>query len=178
LSSPNGSVETPLRPLALALAAEATFVARTVDVDVDHLAETLKRAGEHRGAAFVEVYQNCKVFNDGVFEYATDKVVKADNLLYLEHGKPLIFGQDQNQGIRLNGLTPEVVTLNNGTGANQLLVHDEHAEEPHLAFLLRSIQRPTYDELVLGEIDDAVRREGAGDLDELLAGDETWDVPE
>jgi 2-oxoglutarate/2-oxoacid ferredoxin oxidoreductase subunit beta len=191
LSSPNGSVETPLRPLALALAAEATFVARTVDVDVDHLAATLKRAGEHKGTAFVEIYQNCKIFNDGVFEYATDKVVKADNLVYLEHGKPLVFGQDQNRGIRLKGLAPEIVALGNGTAVEQLLVHDERADEPHLAFLLsrmtypdfpecvgvlRCVDRPTHDGLVLGEIEEAIRREGAGDLDELLAGEETWEV--
>jgi 2-oxoglutarate ferredoxin oxidoreductase subunit beta len=191
LSSPNGSVDTPLRPLALALAAEATFVARTVDVDVDHLAATLKRAGEHKGAAFVEIYQNCNIFNDGVFEYATDKVVKADNLLYLEHGKPLVFGQDQNRGIRLKGLTPEVVKLGNGTAPDQLLVHDERSAEPYLAFLLsrmtfpdfpecvgvlRCVERPTYDRQVLDEIEEATRRGGAGDLDELLAGPETWEV--
>jgi 2-oxoglutarate ferredoxin oxidoreductase subunit beta len=190
-SSPNGSSETPVRPLALALAAEATFVARTVDVDVDHLTATLRRAGEHKGAAFVEVYQNCKVFNDGVFEYATDKVVKSDNLLYLEHGKPLLFGQDQNRGIRLRGLTPEVVSTGNGTDARELLVHDEQAVEPYLAFLLsrmtypdfpecvgvfRCVERPTHDELVEGEIEQAVRREGAGTLDELLAGEDTWEI--
>jgi 2-oxoglutarate ferredoxin oxidoreductase subunit beta len=191
LSSPHGSIETPLRPLALALAAEATFVARTVDVDVDHLAATLKRAGEHKGTAFVEVYQNCKIFNDGVFEYATDKVVKADNLLYLEHGKLLVFGQDQNRGIRLRGLTPEVVALGNGTPTEQILAHDERADDPYLAFLLsrmtfpdfpecvgvfRCVERPTFDGLVLGEIEQAVRQEGAGDLDDLLAGEETWEV--
>ena len=188
-SSPDGSVETPLRPLALALAAEATFVARTVDVDVDHLTATLERAGRHKGAAFVEIYQNCKVFNDGVFEYATDKVVKADNLLYLEHGKPLIFGQDQNRGIRLKGLAPEVVTIANGTSVDQLLVHDEKAEEPHLAFLLsrltypdypecvgvlRCVERPTHDALFGGP---PVAGPGkTADLDEFLAGDETWEV--
>jgi 2-oxoglutarate ferredoxin oxidoreductase subunit beta len=190
-SSPNGSVETPLRPLALALAADATFVARTVDVDVDHLADTLRRAGEHKGSAFVEVYQNCKVFNDGVFEYATDNVVKGDNLLYLEHGKPLVFGKDQNRGIRLRGLAPEVVTLGNGTRPEDLLVHDERVEDPQLAFLLsritypdfpeavgvlRSVERPTYEELVLHGIEEAASREGAGDLDALLAGEETWEV--
>jgi 2-oxoglutarate ferredoxin oxidoreductase subunit beta len=192
-SSPNGSVETPLRPLALALAAEATFVARTIDVDVDHLTATLQRAGEHKGAAFVEIYQNCNIFNDGVFEYATDKVVKADNLLYMEHGKPLIFGQDQNRGIRLKGLTPEIVNTGNGTAPEQLLVHDESAAEPYLAFMLsrmtypefpecvgvfRCVQRPTHDELVLGDMEEAIRQEGAGDLDELLAGEETWEVGE
>lgn len=190
-SSPNGSVETPLRPLSLALAAEATFVARTVDVDVDHLTATLRRAGEHKGSAFVEIYQNCKVFNDGVFDYASDKVVKSDSLLYLEHGKPLLFGEDQNRGIRLRGLRPEVVPAGNGTDAGELLVHDEREDEPFLAFLLsrmtypdfpecvgvlRCVERPTHDGLVRDEIEEAVRREGEGDLDELLAGDDTWEI--
>ena len=113
-SSPLGSIDTPLRPLSLALGADATFVARTLDVDINHLTETLKRAAAHKGTAFVEVYQNCKIFNDGVFEYATDKSIKADNVLYLQHGRPLVFGKDQNKGIRLHGLNPEVVELGNG----------------------------------------------------------------
>ena len=113
-SSPHGSIETPLRPLSLALAAEATFVARTIDVDVSHLGETLNRAAAHKGTAFVEIYQNCKIYNDGVFEYATDKSVKADSLLYLQHGQPLVFGTDETSGIRLNGVKPEVVPLTNG----------------------------------------------------------------
>src|SRR5215831_9188680 len=100
-SSPLGSIDTPLRPLSLALGADATFVARTLDVDINHLTETLKRAAAHKGTAFVEVYQNCKIFNDGVFEYATDKSIKADNVLHLHHGRPLVFGKDQNRGIRL-----------------------------------------------------------------------------
>ncbi|HTU88828.1 MAG TPA: 2-oxoacid:ferredoxin oxidoreductase subunit beta, partial [Gemmataceae bacterium] len=93
-SSPLGSIDTPLRPLSLALGADATFVARTLDVDIHHLTETLKRAAAHKGTAFVEVYQNCKIFNDGVFEYTTDKSVKADNVLHLQHGRPLVFGKD------------------------------------------------------------------------------------
>ena len=113
-SSPHGSIENPLRPLSIALGAEATFVARTVDVDINHLADTLRRAEAHKGTAFVEIYQNCKIFNDGVFEYATDKSIKADNVLYLEHGKPLIFGKDRSKGIRLHELEPEVVTLGSG----------------------------------------------------------------
>src|SRR3989440_2329892 len=95
-SSPTRSVEHPLPPLSLAIGAEATFVARTIDIDINHLSETLRRAAAHKGTAFIEVYQNCKIFNDGVFEYASDKSVKADNLLYLQHGRPLIFGKDQN----------------------------------------------------------------------------------
>ncbi len=128
-SSPDGASETPLRPLTLALAAEASFVARTVDVDVDHLTATLHRAAAHRGSAFVEIYQNCKVFNDGVFEYATDKGSKADNVLYLEQGQPLLFGKDRNQALRLNGFEPEVVTLGQGIEMDDILIHDERAAE-------------------------------------------------
>src|SRR3954453_7521823 len=135
-SSPLGSIETPLRPLSLAIGAEATFVARTIDVDIKHLQTTLQRAAAHKGTAFVEVYQNCIVFNDGVFEYATDKAVKNDNLLYLEHGKPMVFGKDRSKGIRLNGLDPEVVSLADGVAMDDLLVHDEQAVEPSLAYLL------------------------------------------
>jgi 2-oxoglutarate ferredoxin oxidoreductase subunit beta len=193
LSSPGGSLESPLRALTLALAADATFVARTIDVDVDHLTETLKRAGEHKGAAIVEIYQNCKVFNDGVFEYATDKVVKAENLLYLEHGKKMVFGQDQNRALRLRGLAPEIVAVGNGTPDDQILTHDEKAAEPCLAFLLsrmtfpefpecvgvlRCVERPTYERLLLDEIEQTVERHGSYTLDELLAGDETWEVPQ
>src|SRR5262245_32520757 len=148
-SSPMGSVENPLRPLSLAIGAEATFAARTIDVDVNHLTKTLQRAAEHKGTAFVEIYQNCIVFNDGVFEYATDKAVKADNILYLEHGKPLVFGKDRTKGIRLNGLAPEVVDLSNGQVAmDDLLVHDERAEEPSLAYLLSRMVQPEFPECV------------------------------
>ncbi len=190
-SSPLGSIDSPLRPLSLALGAEATFVARTVDVDIHHLTETLKRAAAHKGTAFVEVYQNCKIFNDGVFEYATDKSVKADNVLHLEHGRPLVFGKDQNKGIRLHGLDPEVVELGNGIAKDDLLVHDEKADEPSLAYLLsrmvypdfpecigvfRCVERPTYDGVLNKQIADVIQTRGPGQLDELFAGDETWTV--
>ncbi len=190
-SSPLGSIDNPLRPLSLAIGAEATFVARTVDVDVAHLTETLRRAAAHKGSAFVEVYQNCKIFNDGVFEYATDKGIKADNTLYLEHRKPLIFGKDRNKGIRLNGLDPEVVTLGNGIGVDDLLIHDESAEEPSLAYLLsrmvyprfpecvgvfRCVGRPTYDELLNRQLEDVIRAKGRGKLEDLFTSDDTWVV--
>ncbi len=190
-SSPLGSIDNPLRPLSLAIGAEATFVARTVDVDVSHLTETLRRAAAHKGSAFVEVYQNCKIFNDGVFEYATDKGIKADNTLHLEHRKPLIFGKDRTKGIRLNGLDPEVVTLGNGIGVDDLLMHDETAEEPSLAYLLsrmvyprfpecvgvfRCVQRPTYDELLNRQIEDVIRAKGRGKLEDLFTSDDTWVV--
>jgi len=190
-SSPLGSIDNPLRPLSLAIGAEATFVARTIDVDIHHLTETLKRAAAHKGTAFIEIYQNCKIFNDGVFEYATDKSVKADHLLYLEHGRPLIYGRDRNQGIRLHGLTPEKVALANGVTADDLLIHDERAEEPSLAYLLsrmvypefpecvgvyRCIERPTYDEVLNAQVEDVISDRGPGNLEELLTGDETWTI--
>src|SRR5205807_4372371 len=190
-SSPLESIDSPLHPLSLAIGAEATFVARTVDVDINHLTEVLKRASAHKGSAFIEIYQNCKIFHDGVFEYATDKSIKADNALYLEHGKPLIFGKDRNKGIRLHGLDPEVVTLGNGITMDDLLIHDEKAEEPSLAYLLsrmvyprfpecvgvfRCVQRPTYEEQLNGQIEEAVRKKGPGNLEELFASDDTWVV--
>jgi 2-oxoglutarate ferredoxin oxidoreductase subunit beta len=190
-SSPEGSLDSPLRPLSLALGAEATFVARTIDIDVSHLTEVLRRAAQHQGAAFVEIYQNCKVFNDGVFDYATDKSVKAEHALYLEHGRPLLFGKDRNLGIRLNGLTPEVVTLGNGITIDDLMIHDERVEDPTLAFLLsrfifpdfpeclgvfRAVAKPTYDAQVRQQSADARAAKGPGKLAQILAGDETWVV--
>jgi 2-oxoglutarate ferredoxin oxidoreductase subunit beta len=190
-SSPYGSIDNPLRPLSIAIGAEATFVARTLDVDIQHLTTILRRASDHKGTAFVEIYQNCKIFNDGVFEYATDKSVKADNTLFLEHGKPLIFGKDRNKGIRLHGLDPEVVTLGNGIAADDLLIHDEKAEEPSLAYLLsrmvfprfpecvgvyRAVERPTYEELLNDQLEEAVKRKGKGKLEELFASEDTWVV--
>jgi 2-oxoglutarate ferredoxin oxidoreductase subunit beta len=193
-STPTGSFESPLRPLSVAIAAEATFVARTVDVDINHLSGVLQKAAAHKGAAFVEVYQNCVIFNDGVFDYASDKAVKSDNLLYLEHGKPMIFGRDRDRGIRLNGLTPEVVKL--GTvSSDDLLHHDEKAEDPTLAFLLsrmahaegspnslpevlgvlRSVLHPVHHEMAESQLN-AAQAKGRGDLQALLTGDETWVV--
>jgi 2-oxoglutarate/2-oxoacid ferredoxin oxidoreductase subunit beta len=190
-SSPLGSIDTPLRPLSLALGADATFVARTLDVDINHLTETLKRAAAHKGTAFVEVYQNCKIFNDGVFEYATDKSVKAENVLHLQHGRPLVFGKDRHKGIRLHGLDPEVVELGNGIALDDLLVHDEKASEPSLAYLLsrmvypdfpecvgvfRCVERPTYEDVLNKQMDDLIATRGAGKLEDLFASDETWIV--
>jgi 2-oxoglutarate ferredoxin oxidoreductase subunit beta len=187
-SSPEGSFDTPLRPLSLTLAAEATFVARTIDVDVNHLSEVLERAAAHQGAAFVEIYQNCKIFNDGVFEYASDTAIKADSILYLEHGRPILFGKDRNHGIRLNGFEPEVVKLGQGITMDDVLIHDERASEPTLAFLLsrlvgphfpecigvfRSVVRPTFEQLLEESF-----HQGAPPLalQSLLTGDESWEV--
>ena len=190
-SSPMGSIDNPLHPLSVAIAAEATFVARTIDVNVKHLAATLKRAAAHKGSAFVEIYQNCNIFNDRAFEYATDKQVKADNIIELEHGKPLVFGKDRQKGIRLNGLVPEVVELGSGITEDDLLFHDEKASQPSLAYLLsrmhypefpepigvfRAVHRDTYEDLMTEQLTEAVADKGPGQLQDLLEEGDTWTV--
>ena len=190
-SSPAGTVYFPIQPLSIALAAEASFVARSVDTHTEHLQETLERAGRHHGSAFIEVLQNCNIFNDGAFREFTERDVRDDRMLLLEHGKPMIFGKEHDKGIRLRGLHPEVVTLGDGVTEADLLVHDEEAEDPYLAYMLsrmwwpqfpvpvgvlRRISRPTHDQLMVGQIEDAVARQGAGDLAQLLVSGETWVV--
>ncbi|MFL5684685.1 MAG: 2-oxoacid:ferredoxin oxidoreductase subunit beta [Chloroflexota bacterium] len=191
-STPMGTVDTPIMPLTIALASEASFVARSVDTHTEHLQNTLERAGRHKGSSFVEVLQNCNIFNDGAWRDFTDREVREDRMLQLEDGKPMIFGKDRDKGIRLRGLRPEVVTIGeNGVTEADLLVHDEAAEDPYLALVLsrmfwpdfpvpvgvfRAISRPTHDQLIDGQIASAVGRAGEGDLEKVLNGGETWTV--
>jgi len=190
-TSPMGSIDYPLRPLSVAIAAEATFVARAVDVDVKHLGYTLGAAARHRGTAFVEIYQDCNIFNHKAFEYATDKGTKDDNVLYLEHGTPLVFGKDRDKGVRMTGARPEVVQLGSGVTEDDLLFHDESVSDPSLAFLLsrmsypefpeplgifRRVERPTYEDLMTQQLSEARARLGEGDMTALLEGPEAWDV--
>ena len=190
-STPMGAIDNPLHPLSIAIGCEATFVARTIDVNIKHLGMVLKRAAEHRGASFVEVYQNCNIFNDGAFSYATDKETKADTAVELEHGKPLIFGKNRDKGIRLHGMTPEIVELGKGITEDDLLFHDEKAPEPSLAYLLsrmrhpefpepigvfRCVDRPRYDDEVSRQIAAAVEKKGPGDFNELYNSADTWMV--
>jgi 2-oxoglutarate ferredoxin oxidoreductase subunit beta len=189
-SSPFGTVDYPVSPLAIALAAEATFIARSVDTHTEHMQATLERAGHHRGSAFVEVLQNCNIFNDGAHREFTDREVRDDRMLFLEHGKPMIFGKDRNRGIRLNGHQPEVVTIGeDGITEADLLVHDE--TDPLISFMLtriywpefpvpvgvvRSISRPTHDQMLNDQLVQAAATQGRGDLAKLLAAGETWTV--
>jgi 2-oxoglutarate ferredoxin oxidoreductase subunit beta len=190
-STPAGSIDNPVSALCYAIGSEATFVARSVDIDIKHLTMVLDRAAHHRGTAFVEVYQDCNVFNHDAFLYATDKKVKADNVVYLEHGKPLVFGKEVKKGIRLNGMQPEIVELGKGITEDDLLFHDEQAAEPNLAFLLarmrhpefpeplgvfRDVPRPAYDLEVDRQIESAVLKSGEGDLEALLNSGDTWVV--
>src|ERR1043165_9445842 len=124
-STPFGSIDHPFNPLALALGADATFVARSMDRDPKHLQAMLLRANQHKGAPFLEIYQNCNIFNDGAFEIFTEKGTKAAETLFLEQGKPLVFGANREKGIMLDGFTPKVVELNNGITQDELWVHDE-----------------------------------------------------
>jgi len=190
-STPMGTIDNPLHPLSIAIGCEATFVARSIDVNIKHLGQTLLRAAEHRGTSFVEVYQNCNVFNDGAWQYATDRETKADTIIEIEHGKPLIFGKNRNKGIRLHGMEPEVVELGKGITEDDLLFHDEKAIEPTLAYLLsrmrypefpepigvfRAVDAPKYEVLLNDQVDQARESRGPGDLDKLFNSGDTWVV--
>lgn len=190
-STPLGSIDYPINPLCIAISNEATFVARSIDVDVKHLSSVLTQAAHHKGVSFVEVFQNCNIFNDGAFKHFSERGFRDDRTIRLEHGKPLVFGRDRDKGIRLNGLKLEVVDLRRGNTEKDLLIHDIHAPEPNLANLLarmdypdfpvplgvfRSVAKPTYDELMEAQVQDAISRSGDGDLERLLNSGDVWVV--
>ncbi len=187
-SSPYGTTENPLNPIRVALAAGATYAARSIDRDTKHLEETLYAATQHKGTSFVEVFQNCNIYNDGAFSAFTDKDVRQDKMVYLEHGKPIRFGKEHEHGIRLNGFLPEIVF--NASSDEGLLVHDAHNPNPVLANILtsmdypefpvpvgvfRDVESPTYDELVARQVEEA-QSKGTGKLEEILRAGETWEV--
>ena len=188
-----GSLDKPFNPISLALASGATFVARSVDIHTDHLRPMLKAAFEHKGTSFIEIYQNCHIFNDDTFELYREKEFKTDNTVLLEHGEPLVFGAEHDKGIRLNGFQPEVVDLTDGEHTiEDLIVHDQHAEDttlanflagmsdtpdmPHPMGIFRSVQHPCYENLMTNQIRTATERMGEGDLNALLHDGETWTV--
>jgi 2-oxoglutarate ferredoxin oxidoreductase subunit beta len=190
-STPDGSIDYPINPLCIAISNEATFVARSIDVDGKHLSSILTQAAHHKGVSFVEVFQNCNIFNDGAFKHFSEREFRDDRTIRLEDGKPLVFGRDRDKGIRLNGLKLEVVELRQGVPETDLLIHDIHAPEPHLANMLarmdypdfpvpvgvfRSVAKPTYDELMEAQVEDAISRSGAGDLERLLNSGDVWVV--
>jgi len=188
-STPAGVIDSPFIPVSLALGAQATFVARSMDRDPKQLQEVVRRAEAHHGAAFVEIYQNCNVFNDGAFFLFTEKETRDDHVVALEHGRPLIFGKSKDKGIRLDGFRPEVVSIADGRyGAADLLVHDE--KDSTLAFILANmihdpalprpmgiflaLDHPAYEDQMTDQIARARSRKGEGDLQKLLNGEETW----
>jgi 2-oxoglutarate/2-oxoacid ferredoxin oxidoreductase subunit beta len=195
-STPYGSIDHPINPIALALGCDVTFVARSMDRDPGHLKEMLVKAEQHKGTSFLEIYQNCNIFNDGAFFTFTEKETKLDNCIFLVHGAPLKFGKDNNKGIRLDGFTPCVVDLAEGKFTeSDLWIHDEtdlikaqilsrffddpvtnpeSFPRPFGVFYRK--ERATYEEQLFGQIDSAVAKNGKGDLDKLLAGNNTWQI--
>jgi 2-oxoglutarate ferredoxin oxidoreductase subunit beta len=192
-STPFGSIDHPFNPMALALGADASFIARSMDRDPKHLQAMLLRAHGHKGSSFLEIYQNCNIFNDGAFEIFTEKGTKAEHALFLENGKPLVFGANSDKGIKLDGLKPVVVDLGGGYSADDLWIHDEtdiykaqiltrifddpktgnHLPRPFGVFY--ATERPTYEDMLILQIEDATARKAA-DLDKLLRGNEVWEI--
>jgi 2-oxoglutarate/2-oxoacid ferredoxin oxidoreductase subunit beta len=191
-STPFGSLDHPFNPLSVALGAEASFVARTHDMDRAHMTETFRRAHDHRGAAFVEVYQNCNVFNDGAFEGITAKANRDDMLIPLRHGEPIRFGPDASRGVVLDAQSGARIVDVAEVGEDALLVHDEARPDPSVAFMLARLSRGPYEPTPVGvfravdrldygagvdaQLAAAVDQRGPGDLAELLRSGATWDV--
>jgi len=191
-SSPMGTIEQPIRPIQMALAAEGTFVARTIAADPTHLRETLEAAARHRGTSFVEILQNCRVFNDQAFENTKGRDGSEDDRILLRHGEPIRFGAGGRKGIATRNLTPQIVDLETGeASAGELLIHDVKANSPALAALLaaleppefptalgifRSIEKPSYDALLLSQIATSMTQRGQGDVRKLLNAGTTWEV--
>jgi 2-oxoglutarate ferredoxin oxidoreductase subunit beta len=193
-STPMGSIDYPFNPIALSLGADATFVARTMDRDPKHQQAMIRRAYDHKGTSLVEIYQNCNVFNDGAFEVFTEKSSKKEQTLMMEQGKPLVFGENADKGIKLDGFKPIIVDLND-SAVSDLWVHDEtdlvkatilsrfyddpadenHFPRPFGVFYVNS-KKATFDELFNAQIAYAKEKMGPGDLDKLIAGKETWVV--
>ncbi|MFE4057962.1 2-oxoacid:ferredoxin oxidoreductase subunit beta [Streptomyces sp. NPDC059096] len=193
-STPMGSLDAPFNPVSLAIGAEASFVARTVDSDRKHLTEVLRQAAEHPGTALVEIYQNCNIFNDGAFEVLKDKEKAEEAVIRLEHGQPIRFGADGSKGVVRDQATGDLqVVAVTPENESRILVHDAHAASPTTAFalsrladadtlhhtpigVLRSVKRPVYDTLMSDQLDAAVEQRGKGDLSTMLAGGDTWTV--
>jgi 2-oxoglutarate/2-oxoacid ferredoxin oxidoreductase subunit beta len=194
-STPMGSIDHPFNPSALALGADASFVARSMDRDVKHLQEILKRSAGHKGSSFLEIYQNCNIFNDGAFEIFTEKSSKPQETIFLEQGKPLIFGATKEKGILLDGYKPKIVTLGeNGITESDLWIHDEQDlykaqiiarffDDPSLENnlprpfgIIYAKERNCYEEDLHAQLESAIAAKGEGDLDALLRGRETWEI--
>ena len=188
-STPFGSPDIPLNPMLFALSAGATFIARSFDVDSKGMQETLKAAAKHKGTSFVEIFQNCNIFNDGTFSAVNEKKFREDRILRLNHGEPLIFGKEKNKGIRLNGLQPEITVLGKESNENKLLKHDQYSNDNTLANLLssfefpdfpvpmgvlRQINKTTYEEKIESQIKTQIEKKGIGNLNELIRGNQVW----
>jgi 2-oxoglutarate ferredoxin oxidoreductase subunit beta len=194
-STPMGSLDHPVNPLAVAMGADATFVARTMDRDPKHMQAMLKRSNLHKGTSFLEIYQNCNIFNDGAFFTFTDKATKKSSAIFLENGQPLVFGENDEKGIRLDGWKPQVVDLEKDNySKDDLWIHDEtdlykaqmltrFFDDPRQTeFLPRpfgvlyATERVCYEDQLLDQLNEAIEQKGEGDLNKLIAGNVTWEI--
>lgn len=193
-STPAGSLDHPFNPLALAMGAEATFIARSMDRDPKHLQQMLLRSHAHHGSSFLEIYQNCNIFNDGAFEVFTEKSSRGAETLMLEQGKPLIYGAAKDKGVRMDGYKPQLVDIGDQYSADDLWIHDEndfykaqiltrffddpthagHFPRPFGVFYTKD--RPTYEDEMHLQIEEIIAMKGRGNLDKLLSGKETWTI--
>ena len=194
-STPMGSIDHPFNPLALCMGADATFVARAMDREPKHMRDILMRADQHQGTSLVEIYQNCNIFNDGAFGSYTDKEIKKKNTIYIEHGKPLVFGPQENKGIILDGFQPKIVDLTNQEHSkDDLWIHDEN-DRNKANILTRFFDDPSndgafprpfgvfftdnrfcYEDALIAQIGDEKNKNGLVDLDKLLSGSNTWEL--
>jgi len=192
-TSPAGSIDYPINPIALAVASGCTFIARSIDVDMKGMDEIYKRGIDHKGTAFIEVYQDCNIFNHKAWFYASQKDTMPETTIKVEHGKPLIFGAERNKGIRFNNGQPEVVILGeNGITEADLIIHDEtnmflanmysqmaHPEFPEpMGVLHADPSKPTYNDLLHQQINEAKSQSTKIDLQTLITGNESWEVHE
>ena len=189
-STPFGSVDYPFNPPLLALGAGGTFIARSIDREQKHLQDILHKAYKHKGTSLVEVYQNCWVFNDGAFASLTDREIKMETQLVLEHKKPMIFGKNQDKGLVLKGSKLEVTTLNKKNSINEVMIHDEQNKIQGLLLseltydknfptplgVIYREEKPTYENMLYNQLDKAMEAQGKGDLDKLFNDSHTWEV--
>jgi len=192
-TTPYGSVDYPFNVISVAIGSDATFVARSIDRNPKHMQEMIKRAGKHNGFAFIEIFQNCNIFNDGAFSLLTEKDTKEDHILVLEHDKPMVFGKNSDKGIKLDGVKPVVVDISNGKySKDDLWVHDELTESPVNAIVLAHIDdnpemptpigvfrqyfKETYDKGIETQIDFVIKKKGKGELEKTIKGPNIWEV--
>jgi 2-oxoglutarate ferredoxin oxidoreductase subunit beta len=189
-STPMGSLDRPFNPLTVALGAGATFVSRTIDKELKHMQSMIKRSHGHKGTSFMEIYQNCNIFNDGAFLAQTDKDQKAERVLILENGQPMIFGKENNKGVRLDGNKPVIVDIGDKWSVDDILVHDEsdyviasllsnmtyQTDFPDPIGVLYAVETETYEETMVAQINEAIKKKPKGNVQEIINAGDTWVV--
>ena len=189
-STPMGSLDRPFNPLTLALGAGATFVSRTIDKETKHLQEMIKRSHVHKGTSFMEIYQNCNIFNDGAFSQLTDRDSKLDSVLWLENNSPMIFGVEKNKGIRLDGNIPKVVEIGKKWSVDDVLVHDAsdyviasllsnmtyNEDFPDPIGVLYAIEDTTYEDMMIDQLNEAAKKKDKGTIQDIINAGDTWVV--